>query len=461
MSTVFVAGATGVLGKRAVARLVAEGHDVTAVARSEEKAQLLSGLGATPVTVDLFDAAAVRDAVAGHEVVMNLATHIPPLSKAAGPGAWKENDRIRTEASRNLVDAALAARAQRYVQESIAFTYADGGDTWLDEDAPIDMVGFISSTSEAEGNAQRFTRDSAAWGGVGVVLRFGLFYGPDSHSTVDSFRLVRIGAAPVMGAATAYQSSISTDDAAAAAVAALRAPAGIYNVADDEPLTKREYADAVAAAAGAPRPVLVPRAAVKLGGQKVAPLARSHRLSNARFKQATGWAPVDRSAREGIARTAREMGVTPVETSTAVRTLLALLAISSLALGAWAVLGPHSFYDSFPGGRGWVAADGPFNEHLLRDFGGLNLALGFLLAVAAIVAGRTLARTAAVSALLFAVPHLVYHLSHLDVYDAADKVGNITSLSVAAVLPVAVLVMTRKRRGTGARSRHPEVAVAS
>ena len=99
------------------------------------------------------------------------------------------------------------------MQESIAFTYADGGDTWLDEDAPIDMVGFISSTSEAEGNAQRFTRDSAAWGGVGVVLRFGLFYGPDSHSTVDSFRLVRIGAAPVMGAANAYQSSISTDDA--------------------------------------------------------------------------------------------------------------------------------------------------------------------------------------------------------------------------------------------------------
>lgn len=446
---VFVAGATGVLGKRAVARLIAEGHDVTGVARSEEKAQLLRRLGATPVIVDVFAAAAVRDAVAGHDVVMNLATHIPPLSRAVAPGAWRENDRIRIEASRNLVDAALAAHAQRFVQESIAFTYADGGDTWLDEDAPIDMVGFMTSTTEAEGNAQRFTRESAAWNGAGVVLRFGLFYGPDSHSTVDSFRLVRIGAAPAMGAANAYQPSISTDDAAAAAVAALRAPAGIYNVGDDEPLTKREFADAVAAAAGAPRPVLVPRAAVRLGGQKVAPLARSQRLSNARFKQATGWAPVDRSAREGIARTAREMGVAPVETSPAVRIMLGLLAISSLALGVWAVAGPHSFYDSFPGGRGWVAADGPFNEHLVRDFGGLNLGLGFLLAVAAINAGRTLARTAAVSALLFAVPHLVYHLSNLDVYDAADKVGNVASLSVAAVLPIAVLVMTRSRRGIG------------
>jgi nucleoside-diphosphate-sugar epimerase len=454
MSRIFVAGATGVLGRRTVARLVAEGHDVTGVARSEDKAHLLRRLGAVPVTADLFDAAAVREAVAGHEVVMNLATHIPPLSKAAVPGAWKENDRIRTEASRNLVDAALAAHAQRYVQESLAFTYADGGDAWLDEDAPIDMVGYVASTTEAERNAHRFTEESAAWDGAGVVLRFGLFYGPDSHQTVDSFRLVRIGAAPVMGASNAYQSSISTDDAAAAVVAALRAPAGVYNVADDEPLTKREYADAVAAAAGAPRPVLAPRVAVKLGGQRAAPLARSHRISNARFKEATGWAPADRSAREGISRVAGEMGVTPVETSPPVRILLALLALSSLAIGVWAVLSPHGFYDSFPGGRGWVAADGPFNEHLLRDFGGLNLALGFLLAVAAVNAGRTLARTAAVSALLFAVPHLVYHLAHLDVYDTADAVGNVATLSLAAAVPVAVLVMTSARR-------RPRVAMAA
>jgi len=263
-----------------------------------------------------------------------------------------------------------------------------------------------------------------------------------------------MGAAPAMGAADAYQSSISTDDAAAAVVAALKAPAGIYNVADDEPLTKREYADVVAGAVGAPRPVLVPRAVVKLGGQKAAPLSRSHRISNARFKEVTGWVPVDRSAREGIARTAREMGAgVKVETSTAVRVLLALLAISSLALGVYAAQ-PHGFYDSFPSGRGWVAADGPFNEHLLRDFGGLNLALGFLLAVAAVNGGRTLARTAAVSTLLFAVPHLTYHLFHLDVYDTADAVGNATTLSVAVVVPIAVLVLTRGRAG------HPEVAVA-
>src|SRR5437588_3795696 len=105
---VFVAGATGVLGRRAVARLVEAGHDVTAVARGPEKAALVRGLGATPVEVDLFDADAVAAAVVGHDVVCNLATSIPPIRKAAMPSAWATNDRIRREASRNLVDGAMA-----------------------------------------------------------------------------------------------------------------------------------------------------------------------------------------------------------------------------------------------------------------------------------------------------------------------------------------------------------------
>jgi hypothetical protein len=302
-------------------------------------------------------------------------------------------------------------------------------------------VEYISSTLDAEENAQRFTDG----GGVGVVLRFAAFYGPDSHTTADQFRLARIGGAPVLGAANGYQSSISTDDAASAVVAALRAPAGIYNVADDEPVTKREYADIVARVLGAPRSVMVPRPVLKLAGSKAHPLSRSHRISNAAFKAATGWVPGDRSAREGIPRAAAEMGAAKVETSSAVRVLLALLALSSLALGVYALATPHGFYESFPGGRGWVVADGPFNEHLIRDFGGLNLALGFLLAVAAVHAGRTIVRTASVSALLFGVPHLVYHLAHLDVYGTADAVGNAVTLSVAVLAPIAVLAMTRRR----------------
>src|ERR1700722_3681231 len=118
---IFVAGATGVVGSRAVPLLLHAGHRVTALARTAERAKSLQEAGATPVTVSLFETQPLIDAVAGHDAVINLATHIPDLARAARSSAWAENDRIRTEGSRNLVDAALAAGASRYVQESVCF----------------------------------------------------------------------------------------------------------------------------------------------------------------------------------------------------------------------------------------------------------------------------------------------------------------------------------------------------
>jgi nucleoside-diphosphate-sugar epimerase len=112
---VFVAGATGVAGRRAVARLVAAGHDVTGIARSAEKDALLASLGARSVRVSLFDPDALRDAIAGHDAVVNLATKIPSVSRMAQMSAWEENERIRREASGNLVEAALAAGAAVFV----------------------------------------------------------------------------------------------------------------------------------------------------------------------------------------------------------------------------------------------------------------------------------------------------------------------------------------------------------
>ncbi len=144
------------LGRRVVPLLVAAGHEVSASARSDGRATLLAGLGAKPVRAEVFDPDAVVRAVAGHEVVCNLATHIPATKRMAMPGAWAENDRIRSEASKNLVDGALAAGAARYVQESIAFLYRDGGDRWLDESAPIDPVANLRSATVAEANAARF-----------------------------------------------------------------------------------------------------------------------------------------------------------------------------------------------------------------------------------------------------------------------------------------------------------------
>ncbi|MCI0346356.1 MAG: hypothetical protein L0221_13085 [Chloroflexi bacterium] len=123
------------------------------------------------------------------------------------------------------------------------------------------------------------------------------------------------------------------------------------------------------------------------------------------------------------------------------RILLILLSLNSL-IGLWAAFAPRSFYDDFPGGgRSWVSPDGPYNEHLVRDFGALNLALSVLTIAAAVMLVRSLAVTAALGWLAYSIPHLVYHLRHLDVYETSDQIANVTALALAPVLAIAVLVL--------------------
>jgi len=290
----FVAGATGVLGRRVVARLVAAGHDVSALARSDTRAAMVRDLGATAVRADLFDPESMRHAVTGHEVVCNLATHIPPPARMGRPGAWAENDRIRTDASAILADAALSCGAARYVQESIAFVYRDGGSTWLDESSPIEPVANLRSALVAESHAARVT----ASGATGVALRFASFYGPDSDSALAMIRLARRRIAMSAGP-DRYLSSIATDDAAAAVVAALAAPGGLYNVGDDDPVTVREFFAALSGALGVRPPFIAPAGLAKLGGPMAAAVTRSQRVSNRAFVDATGWKPQYPSVREG------------------------------------------------------------------------------------------------------------------------------------------------------------------
>ncbi|MBA2625274.1 MAG: NAD(P)H-binding protein, partial [Acidimicrobiia bacterium] len=188
---VFVTGGTGVLGRRVVALLVNRGDDVTALARSPERAATLARAGATPVVGSLFDGADLAGTVPGHEAVCSLATSIPSTSRSVLPGAWNENTRIRTEGSRLLVDAAASAGVERFVQESIAFTYADGGDHWLDEDAAVDPVPLTAGALVAEEQARRLPG--------GVALRFGQLYAPDASHTVDAVRGARRGWAMLLG----------------------------------------------------------------------------------------------------------------------------------------------------------------------------------------------------------------------------------------------------------------------
>ena len=292
---VFVAGATGVLGRRVVAELVTADLEVTGLARRHATQVDLASVGVRAVDVDLFDPAAVHAAVAGHDVVCNVATAIPVGKRASNPSAWEDNDRIRRDGSRILVDAALATGASHYVQESIAFLYADGGDRFLDESAALATASTTSAALVAEAEAARF----AEHGGAGVALRFGQFYGFDSGHTVKAIEAVLAGLPVELGPESAYRSSITTDDAASAVVAALDAPSGVYNVVDDRPLPRAEYVDALARALAMPTPTV--RSVTPELPPAFSMMVRSQRVSNTRFKQATGWQPQFASAWEGWA----------------------------------------------------------------------------------------------------------------------------------------------------------------
>lgn len=128
------------------------------------------------------------------------------------------------------------------------------------------------------------------------------------------------------------------------------------------------------------------------------------------------------------------------------RLLLAFLAVGTAMVGLWAQFFPESFYDDFPGiGGRWIAVDGPYNEHLIRDVGGLNLALTVVLVAALVTLTPTLVRIAAVAFLVYALPHFVYHLNHLDAYDTIDQVGNAGSLGAMVVIPLVLLALTWPR----------------
>ena len=296
MTRVLVTGATGVVGRLAIPRLVARGHSVTAVGRTPDRRAELVALGATAIALDMFDAAEARRALAGHDAVVNLATHMPgSLWRAILPWAWRENDRIRREGSANLVDAAISAGVSRFIQESFAPVYVDGGTRFIDEDWPQRPTAYNRTVLDAEKAAARFT----SAGGAGVILRFAGFYGPDPFLR-DMVRVVRRGWSPLPGGPDAYWSSVSHEDAAAAVVAALELPAGAYNVSDDEPLTRREWADALADAAGARPPRLLPPWITALGGSTMKLLSRSQRMTSRKLGSAGGWRPRFPSAREGL-----------------------------------------------------------------------------------------------------------------------------------------------------------------
>lgn len=288
MTRVFVTGATGVLGRRAIPRMIAAGHAVTAVVRSADKAEQVRRHGATPIAVDLFDAAAVTTAVADHDAIAHLATNIPTGASMATKKGWRTNDRLRRDAAANLSRAAIEVGVGRYVQESITFPYVDGGTAPVDEQTERTYFWGDQSTVDAEAAAAAVTQA----GGAGVALRFAMFMADDSAHMETFVKMARKGIWGFFGDDDAFVSFIQIDDAAMAVVAALEAPAGIYNVAEAEPATRGEHRAALAAAVGRERLRRLPGLVEKAGGPSAESLARSHSISSAALRAATGWTPL-------------------------------------------------------------------------------------------------------------------------------------------------------------------------
>lgn len=295
---VFVTGATGVLGRETLALLQLNGHEVRALARSDQNLLRIRELGAEPVRGTLLEAASWRVALQGCDAVLHLATHIPSKANIGRMAAWAENDRIRTVGTRLLVDMALETGVGTLIYPSVVFLYPDNGEAWIDEGFPTQPVAHMYSTLDAENEVTRFQ----VHGRRGITLRMGRFYGPDSWDALDTVTAAGYGLAIVPGRLNAYIPMIWVRDAARAIVAALdRAPGGIWNVVDNEPLPLREHSAILAAATGRRRLVGLPPMLLRLmlRASLYDVLTRSHRVSNRRFREATGWVPEVVNARDG------------------------------------------------------------------------------------------------------------------------------------------------------------------
>jgi 2-alkyl-3-oxoalkanoate reductase len=306
---VFVAGATGVIGRRLVPMLIEAGHDVVGMTRSQEKAGKLRDRGADSVVCDVFDLDSLRAAMraAAPEVVVHELTDLPA---AIDPRRVSEQlagtDRVRTEGTANLVSAALAAGARRIVAQSIAFAYAPTGGPIKEEKDPLflDAPAPWSRSVRAVDELERTVTETE--GIEGVVLRYGFFYGPGSSYASDGSlaREVRRRRLPIVGAGSGIFSFVHVDDAAGATVAAVEGGSpSIYNVVDDDPAPQREWLPRYAELLGAKKPFRAPKLIARLvAGRYAVMLATELRgASNERAKRELAWRPRYPSWRQGFA----------------------------------------------------------------------------------------------------------------------------------------------------------------
>ena len=303
---VFVAGATGAIGRPLVRQLVEAGHEVTGTTRSDERAGALRAQGAEAVVVDALDGEALRAAVAAAkpDAVVNQLTDLP--HEFSPKYDYGTTGPLRSQATRHLIAEAREAGAGRIVVQSISFLFEPAGDWVKDESAPTmdpaRLPGEFGETLRDTLDMERQVLD--AEGMEGLVLRYGFFYGPGTWYARGTGleKRFRKRQFPVVGDGAGMFSFIHVDDAAAATVAALeRGPSGVYHVTDDEPAPAREWITAFAEAAGAKPPRRVPLWLARLvAGTNAVMMTTMRGASNAKAKRELGWEPRYQSWRQGF-----------------------------------------------------------------------------------------------------------------------------------------------------------------
>lgn len=321
---VFVAGATGALGLSVVNQLIAEGHDVTGLARTTRRTTRFRTLGARVVVADALNAAALRRAViAAHpDVVVHALTAIPSRGPLRASDLEATN-RLRVSGTKNLLSAAICAGASRIIAESMVFIYGFGdvGDTALTEDAPVAReipAPWLRPAIDALLSEEAQILNASKAGSIkGVVLRFGGFYGPGAGIDVIMSRLQRrLFPVPKQPRSRGVP-WIHIHDAASAVVAAVssRGSGQTYNIADDEPVPARKLIEYLAQAISAPKPLLVPNWVLRIAAPFVASawFNTTLKVSNEKAKHELGWMPQFPTYRDGIAQALQIVGRSAAE----------------------------------------------------------------------------------------------------------------------------------------------------
>jgi nucleoside-diphosphate-sugar epimerase len=292
---VFVAGGSGVLGRRLVPQLVARGHQVTATTTSAAKLGLLEQLGADAVVMDGLDAVSVGEAVAGarpdvivHQMTAISVVHAGKPDMKHGDRWFATTNRLRTEGTDHLLAAAEATGVSHVVAQSYANWNGIRKGGWVKtEEDPLDPEPETTFRTIADAI---FHLEDVVLKAGGAVLRYGGFYGPGA--TDDQVELVRKRQFPLVGGGTGYSSWVHLDDAASATVLAVEQKAtGVFNIVDDEPAPASEWLPYLAACAGAKPPMRVPKWLARLlaGEVVVTMMTEGRGFSNAKAKRELGW----------------------------------------------------------------------------------------------------------------------------------------------------------------------------